>query len=80
MRSWNEQDVENLIRGSEFPNPAHKESLRSRLFEDGVELDMDELGAVAGGIVTLVPEGDPFDPLDPLDPLDPAGIERRRRR
>lgn len=50
------QDVEALLRGAAFPNPAHKEALRQRLFGDGAALDLDDLALVAGGLTEpLVP-------------------------
>lgn len=50
------QDVEALLRGAAFPNPAHKEALRQRLFGDGAALDLDDLALVAGDLTEpLVP-------------------------
>ena len=51
-----ERDAEALLRGAAFPNPAHKEALRQRLFGDGAALDLDDLALVAGGLTEpLVP-------------------------
>ena len=51
-----DRDVEALLRGAAFPNPAHKEALRQRLFGDGAALDLDDLALVAGGLTEpLVP-------------------------
>lgn len=56
MRKPPDQDVEALLRGAAFPNPAHKEALRGRLFGDGAALDLDDLALVAGGLTEpLVP-------------------------
>lgn len=46
----NEKDIEKMIRKSRFTNPDHKRKLRERLFEQGRELDLDELAAVSGGM------------------------------
>ena len=48
--------METLLRSAAFPNPAHKEALRQRLFGDGAELELDDLALVAGGLTEpLVP-------------------------
>ena len=44
------RDVEALLRGAAFPNPAHKEALRGRLFHDMQALALDDLALVAGGL------------------------------
>ena len=49
MKNRTEKDVENLIKNSAFPNPAHKEALRRRLFDAAVPLELEELDLVAGG-------------------------------
>ena len=56
MKTWTDRDVENLIRESAFPNPAHKSSLRKQLFEQDARLDLDDLDAVAGGVRPPEPE------------------------
>ena len=45
-----ERDVETLLRGAAFPNPAHKEALRGRLFHDMQTLELDDLALAAGGL------------------------------
>lgn len=50
-------NVEQLLHGAAFPNPAHREALRARLFEDARELDLDDLALVAGG--AALPEAEP---------------------
>ena len=50
MRKPPDRDVEALLRSAAFPNPAHKEALRQRLFGDGAELELDDLALVAGGL------------------------------
>ncbi len=45
-----ERDMETLLHSAAFPNPAHKEALRQRLFGDGAELEPDDLALVAGGL------------------------------
>ena len=60
------RDVEALLRGAAFPNPAHKEALRGRLFNDMQALALDDLALVAGGL------GEPFVP--PEDWTD-TGLE-----
>lgn len=42
-------NLETLLRSATFSNPAHKEVLRSRLFDDMRKLEPDELAMVAGG-------------------------------
>ena len=49
MKTWSEKDVENLIRNSEFSNPAHKKALREKLFTEDLQLGLDDLDMVAGG-------------------------------
>lgn len=44
------RDVEALLRGAAFPNPTHKEALRSRLFGDMQTLEPDDLALAAGGL------------------------------
>ena len=44
------RDVEALLRGAAFPNPAHKEALRGRLFNDMQTLALDDLALAAGGL------------------------------
>ena len=48
MSKAHDRDVETLLRGAAFPNPAHKEALRQRLFGDGAELELDDLALAAG--------------------------------
>ena len=56
-KEWTEKDIESLISGSIFSNPAHKEALRKRLLEpEVVELGLDDLVSAAGGI--KLPEED----------------------
>ena len=43
-------NLETLLRGATFSNPAHKEALRARLFGDMQELKPDDLAMVAGGV------------------------------
>ena len=50
MKKTSDRDVETLLRSAAFPNPAHKEALRGRLFGDGAALDLDDLALVAGGL------------------------------
>ena len=50
MNKTSDRDVETLLRSAAFPNPAHKEALRQRLFGDGAELNLDDLALVAGGL------------------------------
>lgn len=56
MSKAHDRDIEELLRSAAFPNPAHKEALRQRLFGDGAALDLDDLALVAGGLTEpLVP-------------------------
>ena len=50
MSEASDRDVEALLRGAAFPNPAHKEALRGRLFGDMQTLELDDLALVAGGL------------------------------
>ncbi len=50
MSKASDQDVETLLRSAAFPNPAHKEALRGRLFHDMQALALDDLALVAGGL------------------------------
>jgi len=50
MSKTSDRDVETLLHSAAFPNPAHKEALRQRLFGDGAELELDDLALVAGGL------------------------------
>ena len=50
MNKTSDRDVETLLHSAAFPNPAHKEALRGRLFGDGAALDLDDLALVAGGL------------------------------
>ena len=50
MSKAHDRDIEELLRGAAFPNPAHKEALRQRLFGDGAELELDDLALAAGGL------------------------------
>ena len=59
MHIKTDQDLETLLRGASFSNPAHKEALRARLFGDMQELKPDDLDMVAGGVA-----GDCFRPED----------------
>ena len=49
MNKAPERDMETLLRGAAFSNPAHKEALRARLFGDMHTLELDDLALVAGG-------------------------------
>ncbi len=49
MKTWTENEIEKLLRGISFPNPAHKKALKKRLFEDQMALSPDELELAAGG-------------------------------
>lgn len=49
MRITSDKELEALLRGASFSNPAHKDALRSRLFSDTRQLALDELAMVAGG-------------------------------
>ncbi len=50
MSKASDRDVETLLRGAAFLNPAHKEALRGRLFGDMQTLEPDDLALVAGGL------------------------------
>ena len=50
MSKAHDRDIEELLRSAAFPNPAHKEALRQRLFGDEAALDLDDLALVAGGL------------------------------
>lgn len=50
MSEASDRDVETLLHSAAFPDPAHKEALRQRLFGDGAALDLDDLALVAGGL------------------------------
>lgn len=50
MSKASDRDVETLLHSAAFPNPAHKEALRERLFGDMQTLELDELALVAGGL------------------------------
>ena len=50
MSKASDQDVETLLRSAAFPNSAHKEALRGRLFHDMQALALDDLALVAGGL------------------------------
>ena len=50
MSKVHDRDIEELLRGAAFPNPAHKEALRARLFGDMQTLELDDLALVAGGL------------------------------
>ncbi len=50
MNKTSDRDVETLLRGAAFPNPAHKEALRGRLFGDMQTLELDDLALAAGGL------------------------------
>ena len=56
MKAWDDNEIENLIRSSAFPNPAHKQALRAKLFEPTVELSLDDLDTAAGGAAQPEPE------------------------
>lgn len=58
MNKPSDRNVEALLRGAAFSNPAHKEALRGRLFSDEAELDLDDLALVAGGLT------EPFVPTE----------------
>ena len=66
MSKVSERDAEALLRGAAFPNPAHKEALRQRLFGDGAELELDDLALVAGGLT---------EPLVPPEAWTDTGLE-----
>lgn len=56
MNKTSDRDAEALLRSAAFPNPAHKEALRQRLFGDEAELEPDDLALAAGGLTEpLVP-------------------------
>ena len=59
MSDIHDRDMEKLLRGAAFSNPAHKEALRARLFGDMQALELDDLALVAGGLTT-----DRFQPED----------------
>ena len=61
MNKTSDRDVETLLRSAAFPNPAHKETLRSRLFGDMQTLALDDLALVAGGLTEpfVLPEDRP---------------------
>lgn len=50
MSKAHDRDIEELLRGAAFPNPAHKETLRGRLFGDMQTLELDDLALAAGGL------------------------------
>jgi len=50
MSKVSEWDVETLLHSAAFPNPAHKEALRGRLFHDMQALALDDLALAAGGL------------------------------
>ena len=58
MSNIPERNLEIMLRGVAFSNPAHKEALRERLFGDEAELELDDLALVAGGLA------EPFVPLE----------------
>ena len=66
MNKASDRDAEALLRSAAFPNPAHKEALRQRLFGDGAELELDDLALVAGGLT---------EPLVPPEAWTDTGLE-----
>ena len=50
MSKASDRDIEELLRSAAFPNPAHKETLRERLFGDMQTLELDDLALAAGGL------------------------------
>ena len=50
MNKTSDRDAEALLRTAAFPNPAHKEALRGRLFGDMQTLELDDLALAAGGL------------------------------
>ncbi len=50
MNKLSDQNLEALLRSAAFPNPAHKEALRARLFGDMQALALDDLALAAGGL------------------------------
>ena len=50
MSKASDRDIEELLRSAAFPNPAHKEALRGRLFHDMQALALNDLALVAGGL------------------------------
>ena len=50
MSKASDRDIEELLRGAAFPNPAHKEALRARLLGDMQALALDDLALAAGGL------------------------------
>ncbi len=50
MNKTSDRDVETLLHSAAFPNPAHKQALRSRLFGDMQTLEPDDLALAAGGL------------------------------
>lgn len=47
-----ENDIENILRKPVLSNIEHKGALREKLFKGKIELDMDDLDMVAGGLGT----------------------------
>ena len=56
MSARADKTIEDIIRNSAFPNPAHKDALRGRLFDGDVPLDLDDLETVTGGKALPVQE------------------------
>ena len=50
MAIWSERDIEQLLRSGVKPDPGHKEALRARLVHGQVQLGLDELENVTGGV------------------------------
>ena len=67
MSKASDRDVETLLHSAAFPNPAHKEALRQRLFGDEAALDLDDLALAAGGLAEpfVSPENRPDTGLEP---------------
>ena len=66
MSKTSDRDVETLLHSAAFPNPAHKEALRGRLFGDMQTLELDDLALAAGGLT---------EPLVPPEAWTDTGLE-----
>ena len=49
-------NLEKLLRGGLPASPRHKETLRARLFESSMELSIDDLEQVSGGVIWEEPK------------------------
>ena len=50
MDKKTEKALAKLLQGGFSANPAHKAALKSRLLDGKMELDLDDLGKVTGGV------------------------------